>query len=66
MTRNALRTVGLVLAAVATIAALSGCDAHVTPAQIRSATRAQANLTTGPSSAAAGTPVAARSQTSRR
>jgi len=49
MTRAAVRCVGLSLAALATAAALSGCESRATPAQIRSEARSQAALSTGPS-----------------
>ena len=48
MTRAAARTVGLILAALATAAALSGCEPQATPAQIRSEARSQSTLSTGP------------------
>ena len=48
MTRAAARTVGLTLAALATAAALSGCEPQATPAQIRSEARSQSTLSTGP------------------
>jgi hypothetical protein len=53
MTRQGIRTVGLTLAALATVAALSGCESQATPAQIRREARSQANLSTGPTGPAA-------------
>jgi hypothetical protein len=49
MTRAAARTVGVTLAALATAAALSGCEPQATSAQIRSEARSQSTLSTGPS-----------------
>jgi hypothetical protein len=53
MTREAVRTVGWTLAALATVAALSGCASQVTPAQIGREARSQANLSTGATGPAA-------------
>jgi S1-C subfamily serine protease len=54
MRRGTLRTAGLVLAALATVA-LPACDAQVTPSEVIGSARSQANLSTG----ASGTPAAA-------
>jgi len=48
MTPAAGRRVGLTLAALATVAALCGCESRATPAQIRREARSQATLSTGP------------------
>jgi hypothetical protein len=58
MTRAAARTVGRTLAALATAAALSGCEPQATPAQIRSEARSQSTLSTGPTATGQATPVA--------
>jgi hypothetical protein len=63
MTRAAVRSVGVTLAALATVAALAACESRATPAQIRSEPRSQSMLSTGPPGPTATTGPAASGQT---